>query len=243
MNARTERTVPLPPMQRLAAEHLARSLRESVPVTIHGVVDAEALLELRARLAAERPAGPRITLTHLVVKAVAQALRSHAGLNATLKERTVTLHGAVHIGIAQALPDGHLVVPVLHDADCRDIDALATAAIDLAALAVAGKLRLPDVQGATFTVSNGGALASVRWTTPIIPLGQAAILGLGAVHEAPVAREGAVIVRRLLPTSLSFDHRFVNGVPAARFLDEVHQLMAEPRRIRLGADAEDEPPC
>ena len=243
MSAPATRTVPLPPMQRLAAEHLARSLRESVPVTIHGVADAQALLALRAALAQARPAGPRITLTHLVVKAVAQALRLHPQLNATLAGERVTLHGAVHAGIAQALPDGSLVVPVLRDADSLDIDALAVAANELAARAQAGKLRLPDVQGATFTVSNGGAVPSVRWTTPIIPLGQAAILGLGALHEAPVAHDGAVVVRSVLPTSLSFDHRFVNGVPAARFLDEVHQLIAEPQRIRLGAGSQGGTPC
>ena len=241
MNARADRTVALPPMQRIAAEHLARSLRESVPVTIHGVADAGALQALRARLAAERPAGPRITLTHLVVKALAQALRSHAGLNATLQGREVLLHGSVHVGIAQALPDGHLVVPVVRDADRLGIDELAATAGELAARATAGKLRLADVQGATFTLSNGGAVPSVRWTTPIIPLGQAAILGLGALHEAPAVRDGAVVARRLLPTSLSFDHRFVNGVPAARFLDEVHQLIAEPQRIRLGADTKEQP--
>lgn len=228
------RTVPLAPMQRIAAEHLARCQRESVPVTLHGVVDAEALLALRQRLNAERPGGPRITLTHLVVKAVAQALRAHEGLNATLQGRDVLLHGAVHIGIAQALPDGHLIVPVLHDADQRSIDDLAAVAQALAERAAAGRLQLAEVQGATFTVSNGGQVPSVRWTTPIIPLGQAAILGLGALHEAPVARDGAVVVRRQLPTSLSFDHRFVNGVPAARFLDEVHQLIADPQRLRLG---------
>ncbi|MCG3188639.1 MAG: Dihydrolipoyllysine-residue succinyltransferase component of 2-oxoglutarate dehydrogenase complex [Burkholderiaceae bacterium] len=97
------------------------------------------------------------------------------------------------------------------------------------------------MQGATFTVSNGGALAAVRWTAPIIPLGQAAILALGAIHEAAVAQGGAVVVRRVLPTSLSFDHRFVNGVPAARFLDEIHQLIAEPGRIRLDGATPKEP--
>lgn len=233
MNTPGARTVTLPPMQRLAAEHLARSQRESVPVTLHGVVEVDALLALRERLVAAHAAGPRITLTHLLAKALAQALRAHPGLNATLQGERVLLHEGVHLGIAQALPDGALVVPVLRDAERLAIDALAAAAHDLAARALSGKLRLADVQGATFTVSNGGALAAARWTTPIIPLGQAAILALGAIHEAPVAHGGAVVVRRVLPTSLSFDHRFVNGVPAARFLDDVHQLIAEPARIAL----------
>ncbi len=91
-------------------------------------------------------------------------------------------------------------------------------------------IALADVQGATFTVSNGGMVPSARWTTPIIPLGQAAILGIGALHEAAVARNGEIVARRVLPTSLTFDHRFVNGVPAARFLDDLHNLIAEERQ-------------
>jgi pyruvate dehydrogenase E2 component (dihydrolipoamide acetyltransferase) len=224
----------LSPMQRIAAEHLARSLRESVPVTVQGQADAEALLALREQLNADGGDGTRVTLTHLVVKAVAQALRGHPGLNASLAGQEIQLHENVHIGIAQSLADGHLVVPVVRDADRLTIRELAAQAGALAVRAAAGKLQLPDVQGATFTVSNGGMVPSVWWTTPIIPLGQAAILGVGAVHEAAVVRGGAVLARRVLPTSLSFDHRFVNGVPAARFLDEVHRLIADPAQIRLG---------
>jgi pyruvate dehydrogenase E2 component (dihydrolipoamide acetyltransferase) len=233
-DAAVTRRVRLAPMQRIAAEHLARGLRESVPVTLHGTVEAQALMGLRERLNADRPEGRRITLTHLLVKAVVQALRQHEGLNATLDGTEVLLHGAVHVGIAQALPDGHLVVPVVHDAQRLDIDALAGVAGALAARAAAGQLTLADVHGATFTVSNGGQVPSVRWTTPIIPPGQAAILGVGAIHDAPVVRGDQVVAGRLLPTSLSFDHRFVNGVPAARFLDEVHRLIAEPDRLELG---------
>lgn len=232
MNPPAPRTVKLAPMQRFAAEHLQRSQREAVAVTLHGVADAEALLALRDACAA-RAAPARVTLTHLVVKAVSQALRAHPGLNATLTGDEVQLHPGVHIGLALALPDGSLIVPVLRDADRLSIGELAATAHDLGERARCGRLRLPDVQGATFTVSNGGAQASVRWTTPIIPLGQAAILGLGAMHAQPVVHGGAVVVRRVLPTSLSFDHRFVNGVPAARFLDELHQLFAEPGLIRL----------
>jgi pyruvate dehydrogenase E2 component (dihydrolipoamide acetyltransferase) len=230
------RSAPLAPMQRMAAEHLARSLRESVPVTLHGAADAEALVALRARLNADpaRAGRPRITYTHLVVKAVAQALRAHAGLNATLEGREVRYYADINIGVALALPDGNLVVPVIRNADASSVEAIALALGRLEERAAAGKLQLPDVQGATFTVSNGGMVPSARWTTPIIPLGQAAILGLGAVHEAAVAREGKVAVRRVLPTSLTFDHRFVNGIPAARFLDDLHALIADAQRIELG---------
>ena len=165
------------------------------------------------------------------MRAAALALRRHAGLNATLAGNELQLHDGIHIGIAQSLADGALVVPVLRHADRGAIDELAAAAQALAGRAAAGSLRLEDVQGATFTVSNGGIVPSVRWTTPIIPLGQAAILAIGALHEAVVAREGAAVVRRVLPTSLSFDHRFVNGVPAARFLEDVHRLIEDAQAL------------
>lgn len=231
------RTAPLAPMQRMAAEHLARSLRESVPVSLHGEADAEALVALRTRLNADpaRAGRPRISYTHLIVKAVAQTLRAHEGLNAALEGREVRYYADVNIGVALALADGNLVVPVIRNVDCKSMSEIAAAAQALEERAAAGKLQLGDVQGATFTVTNGGMVPSVRWTTPIIPLGQAAILGIGALYEAAVARGGEVVARRVLPTSLTFDHRFVNGLPAARFVDDLHKLIAEARRIELGA--------
>lgn len=224
-------------MQRIAAGHLARSARESVPVSLHGEADAEALVALRRRLNADpaRAGRPRISYTHLIVKAVAQTLRAHEGLNATLEGREVRYYADINIGVALALADGNLVVPVIRNVDCKSVSEIAAAAQALEERAAAGKLRLEDVQGATFTVTNGGMVPSVRWTTPIIPLGQAAILGIGALYEAAVAREGEVVARRVLPTSLTFDHRFVNGLPAARFLENLHKLIAEARRIELGA--------
>jgi pyruvate dehydrogenase E2 component (dihydrolipoamide acetyltransferase) len=230
------RTAPLAPMQRMAAGHLARSFRESVPVTLHGEADAETLVALRARLNREpaRAGRARITLTHLLVKAVAQTLRAHEGLNATLVGHEVRYFADINIGVALALADGNLVVPVLRNVDCKSLNEVAGALQALEERAAAGKLALADVQGATFTVSNGGAVPAVRWTTPIIPLGQAAILGVGALHEAALARNGEIIARRMLPTSLTFDHRFVNGVPAARFLEDLHDLIAEAHRLETG---------
>lgn len=231
------RTAPLAAMQRMTAEHLARSLRESVPVSLHGEADAEALVALRARLNADpaRAARPRITYTHLIVKAVAQTLRAHQGLNASLDGRQVRYYADINVGLALALADGNLLVPVIRNVDCLSVDELAAAVQALEERAAAGRLQLADVQGATFTVSNGGMVPSARWTTPIIPLGQAGILGIGALHEAAVARDGKAVVRRVLPTSLTFDHRFVNGVPASLFVEDLHNLLADARRIELGA--------
>lgn len=229
------RTVALGAMQQLAAHHLARSLRESVPVTIMGEADVEALAELRESLNAARPQGSRrITWNHLIVKAVAQALVAHPGLNATLVGREVRHYADVNIGVALALPDGNLIVPVIRNADRKSLAEVGAEAEDLGERARAGKLGLKDVQGGTFTVSNGGMIASVRWTTPVINGAQAAILGLGAIRQAAVVRDGALAVRRVLPTSLTFDHRFVNGIPASRFIETLHDLLAAPDQIDLG---------
>lgn len=230
------RCVPLAPMQRLATEHLARGLRESVPVTLHSEADAEALIALRARLnaAAIQVGRPRITYTHLIVKAVAQTLRAHGVLNASLEGRVVHHYADVNIGVAISLADGNLIVPVIRDADRCPVDTIASVLDRLEKTAAAGKLQLADVRGATFTVSNGGIVPSARWTTPIIPHKQAAILALGAVHEAVTVRNGRIEATHKLPASLTFDHRFVNGMPAARFLDHLLGLIAEPSRIDLG---------
>lgn len=233
--AAVARTAPLGAMQHMAAQHLARGLRESVPVTIMGEADVEALAALRESLNAGRPEGSlRITWNHLLVKAVAQALRTHPGLNAALLGREVRTYADVNIGVALALPDGNLIVPVIRNADRKSLAEVAAEAGALERRAHAGKLELKDVQGGTFTVSNGGMIASVRWTTPIINGAQAAILGLGAIRQAAVVREGALAVRRVLPTSLTFDHRFVNGIPAAQFVETLHGLLAEPQGIHLG---------
>jgi pyruvate dehydrogenase E2 component (dihydrolipoamide acetyltransferase) len=169
-----------------------------------------------------------------VVKAVAQALRAHEGLNASLDGKEVRYYADINVGVAVALPDGNLVVPVLRNADHRPLEELVANLQQLEERALAGKLQLADVQGATFTVSNGGMVPAARWTTPIIPHGQAAILGLGAIREAAIVREGRVVAGKVLPTSLTFDHRFVNGIPASRFVADVHALLAEAGRIELG---------
>ena len=223
------RNVKLSPLQRMTAAHLTQSLRDSVPVTLHGAADAEVLVALRSRLNdhPSRDGLPRISYTHLIVKALAQTLRAHEAINATLEGTEVRYHADINIGVALSRDDGHLVVPVVRNADSKSVEEIAAALLILGQRARADKLQLPDVKGATFTVSNGGMVPSTRWTTPIIPLGQAAILGIGALHEAAVVRDGLIEVRRMLPTSLTFDHRFVNGVPAARFVDDLHRLFSQ----------------
>lgn len=228
------RVAPLPAMQRMAAAHLSRSHLDTAPVTLLGEVDAEALVALRERLNAGRPEGGRYSVTHLILKAVAQALAAHPALNAGLIDGQLHEWAEINIGVALALPDGNLIVPVVHRVDTKPLAQVAAELADFEARGRAGRLQLADVRGGTFTLTNAGMIPSARWTTPIIHLPQCAILGLGAVRAAPVVRGGAVAVGRVLPTSLTFDHRLVNGYPASAFVDTLHGLIAAPDKIDFG---------
>ena len=221
--------VPLGPMQRMAAQHLSKSHLETAPVTLLGEAEVDGLVALRQALNAERKASDRgISYTHLILKILALALGRHRRLNSALVEKDLHVFADINIGMALSLPDGNLIVPVIRHVDRKSLDEVAAEATELAARGAAGKLGLDDVRGGTFTLTNAGMVPSARWTTPIIPLPQAAILGVGAVREAAVVRGGEVVAGHLLPLSLTFDHRLVNGVPASEFLDDLGGLLTDP---------------
>lgn len=224
------------PMQRIAAAHLSKSHLETAPITLLGEVEVDALVALRQALNGDvsRNRGTRFSLTALLVKAVAQALRAHPALNATFVDGMVHRSDPVHMGIALSMPDDNLVVPVIRDVHRLALPEVARALADLAERARAGRLALDDVRGATFTLTNPGSVRSARWSTPIIALPQCAILGIGALARKPVVRGEQVVPAWVLPTSLTVDHRVVNGVPAQRFVDTLHELLAAPAALDLG---------
>lgn len=221
-------------MQRIAADRLSRSHLETAPVTLLGEIECDALVALRDKLNADRAAGERYSHTHLLVKLVAQALRAHPEMNCALIEGSLHVYEAVNIGVALSLPDGNLVVPVLKDADRKPLSEIARELRDLEMRGAAGKLAIGDVTGGTFTLTNAGMVPGARWTTPIVFIPQCAILGTGAVRRAPVVREERIEAAWVMPTSLTFDHRAVNGVPASRFIETVHALLMAPDRVDFG---------
>jgi pyruvate dehydrogenase E2 component (dihydrolipoamide acetyltransferase) len=225
------RTAPLTPMQRMAAAHLARSHHETAPVTLFGAVEADALLDFQGRLNESGAGRPNYTITHLALKIVAECLVRHPSINVGLIDGQKHEWSDINISIAMALPDGNLVVPVVRKVDRKSLAEIAAELDELKARGRAGKLVLADVRGGTFTLSNPGVVKSARWATPIINLPQCAILGLGAVHAAPVVRNGQLAVGRLLPTSLTFDHRMVNGYAALAFVDTLNGLIAAPESV------------
>jgi pyruvate dehydrogenase E2 component (dihydrolipoamide acetyltransferase) len=215
-------------IRKVVAERLTESLQTMAQVTIAREVEAGGLVAGRAALAAgfEAATGIRLTYTDLLVQLVAELLADHPLLNATLTEQGIVLAPAVHMGVAVALEDG-LIVPVIRDAGTRSLAELARDRVDLAAKAQAGTLAMDEVEGGTFTISNLGSFGADAFT-PIVNPPQCAILGVGRIVDKPVAVAGAVEVRPSMWLSLTFDHRIVDGAPAARFLQQLGDRLASP---------------
>ena len=157
-----------------------------------------------------------------------RALRGHPMVNASidLEREEITLHGACHIGIATAAPDG-LLVPVVHDADRLALPELALRIAEVTAAARERRQSAADQSGATFTVNNYGALG-VWLGTPIVVPPQVANMGVGRVKEQPVAVDGHVVVRPILPLAVSVDHRILDGHTLGAFVSELVELMEDP---------------
>ena len=162
---------------------------------------------------------------------LATCLRRHPRLNATIEQDTVIEYAEVNVAVALALPSDDLLAVVVKRTDECPLAEIVTRLQTLQQRAEAGALSTDDVQGATFTLSNYGMLRNVIWATPILTPGQAAVLGIGRAAPRMVEDEAdprGFSVRRLLPISLTYDHRIVNGVAAGRFLDDLAEMLQQP---------------
>jgi pyruvate dehydrogenase E2 component (dihydrolipoamide acetyltransferase) len=220
------RVLPFAGIRKVVAERLSDSLRTMAQVTIAREADVSGLVARRAALAAgfEAATGTRLTYTDLLAEVVARLLPEHPLLNSTLTEQGIVVADAVHLGVAVALEDG-LIVPVIRDAGTRPLGELARERAELAAKAQAGSLSLDEIEGGTFTISNLGAFGADAFT-PIVNPPQCAILGIGRIIDRPMVVDGRVEVRPTTWLSLTFDHRIVDGAPAARFLQALAERLA-----------------
>ncbi len=186
-------------------------------------VDMTRCLALQAGLQANSASAGRITITPIVLRAVALALRAHPALNACLRDGGIERLTQVNLGLAVALPDG-LAVPVIREADTMSIAQLADASRELASSTRAGTLPPKAFQGGTFTVTNLG-MTGIDWFTPILNPPQVGILGLSRIAEQAVVRDGRIVPAPMSKLTLVFDHRAVDGYPAALFLAEVRERL------------------
>jgi pyruvate dehydrogenase E2 component (dihydrolipoyllysine-residue acetyltransferase) len=222
---------PLSSVRKLTAARLAESARAVVPVTLTTDADASELVRLRGQIAADLAASglPAPTYTDLIVKLVAVALGEHPALNASFADDGIVQHAAAHIGIAVDAERG-LLVPVVRDAGRKSLQQIAAESARLIAEARAGQSRADDLRGGTFTISNLG-MYQIDAFTPIVNLPECAILGVGRIQARPVVideQAETVAVRRMMALSLTFDHRAVDGGPAARFLNRVREFVERP---------------
>jgi len=221
-SAADEEYVPLTPMRKAIAEHMVRSKHTAPHATTTIEVDMTPLVRWREKNkeAVKARHGVDVTYVPLVMQAVVQALRDFPILNSSWGEDRIIVKRRVHLGVAVGLEDG-LVVPVVHDADEKNVVGLARAVVDLVARARNNRLTMGDLQGGTFTVNNTGAFGAIM-TTPVINQPQAAILAMNAIVKRPVVIEDdAIAVRSIMTMSLSFDHRVVDGLTAGRFMQRV----------------------
>jgi pyruvate dehydrogenase E2 component (dihydrolipoamide acetyltransferase) len=202
-------------MRRTIATRMQQSLRESAQLTISCEADATPATELRTRLTREFD----FTYTDMIIHAVARALLRHPRMNSRLNEEGLIPFAEAHVGMAVALEEG-LIVPVIHDAARKSLQQIAAEARALAERARSGQLKLEDVNGGTFTVTNLGTWG-VDVFTPILNIGETGILGVGRLIEKPAVYRGEITRRSMLTLSLTFDHRVIDGAPAAAFLQTV----------------------
>ena len=167
-----------------------------------------------------------LTYTDLLVKVVAHALREHPRINSTLAEDGIHLIDQINIGVAVALEDG-LVVPVLTNADQKGLSVISRETKEIAEKARNNQLNPADLRGGTFTLTNLG-MFGIDTFTPIINPPECAILGVGRIVKKPVVHEDEIKIRSMMGFSLSFDHRIVDGAPAAQFLQTVTTYINEP---------------
>ena len=221
---------PLSRMRQTIARRMAESKRTVPHFELTVDIDMAEALKLRQALN-EVLEGAKITVTDLVVKAAAIALRKHPELNASYAGDKVRLYKRINIGIAVAIEEG-LVTPVVTDCDTKPLPEIAREAHEKAERARAGRLKPEDVVQGTFTVSNLG-MFEVEQFTAIINPPEAAILAVGSLEKRPVVKEDQIVISDRMKVTLGIDHRVVDGAQAARFLQTFKQLMEQPLQLLL----------
>lgn len=228
----TER-VRMSKLRQKIAERLKESQNTAAILTTFNEVDMTEVMALRAQYkdAFEKRHGAKLGFMSFFVKACVTALKELPAVNAEIDGTDIIYKNFYDIGVAVGSPQG-LVVPVLREADRLNLAQIEKGIADLGVKARDGKLALPDLAGATFTISNGGVYGSLM-STPIINPPQSAILGMHKIQERPMVLNGEIKIRPMMYLALSYDHRIIDGKEAVTFLVRIKELLEDPRRLVL----------
>jgi 2-oxoglutarate dehydrogenase E2 component (dihydrolipoamide succinyltransferase) len=230
---REEEIVPMTMLRRTVARHLVEARQTMAMLTTFNEVDMSAVQTLRKehQEAFEKRYQVKLGLMSFFVKAVIDALKQFPQLNAELRGNDIVYRNHFDIGVAIATERG-LVVPVLRNAERLSFAELEKATGDFARRAKDGKLKPDELEGGTFTITNGGVFGSLL-STPIINPPQTGILGMHTIQERPVAAQGQVVIRSMMYVALTYDHRIVDGREAVLFLHRVKEVIETPSRMLI----------
>lgn len=224
---------PMSPIRRKIAERLLAARQQTAMATTFNEADLGRIVELRRKHGEnfQRRHGVKLGLLPFFIKACAEALQEFPEVNARIDGDAIVYQHFYDIGIAVAAEKG-LLVPVIREVPCRDFADLQKTLDDFAARAKVSRIELAELEGGTFSISNGGVYGSLL-STPLLNPPQSAILGLHAIQERPVARDGQVVIRPMMNLALSYDHRLIDGRQAVEFLLRVKTLVEEPEEMLL----------
>ncbi len=230
---RAERAVIINPIRRRIAERLVEAQHEAALLTTFNEVDMSSVMALRAKFkdAFIERHGVKLGFMSFFVRAAVEALRAVPQVNAEYRDPHIVYRDYCDIGIAVGGGKG-LVVPVLRNAESMSFSQIEAAIVDFAKRAAENKIKLEELQGGTFTISNGGVYGSML-STPIINPPQSGILGLHAIQDRPVALNGQVVIRPMMYLALTYDHRLVDGREAVTFLRRIKDTIEDPTRLML----------
>lgn len=233
MGAREERRVPMTRLRAKIAERLLEAQHNAAMLTTFNEVNLKAVMDLRAQYkdGFEKKHGVKLGFMSFFTKAVVESLKRFPAVNASIDGQDIVYHGFYDIGIAVSTERG-LVVPVIRDADQLSMAEIELAINEAASKARQGKLSMEEMQGGTFTITNGGVFGSLL-ATPIINPPQTGILGMHKIEDRPVVVNGEIVIRPMMYVALSYDHRLIDGKDSVQFLVSVKEILEDPARLLL----------
>jgi 2-oxoglutarate dehydrogenase E2 component (dihydrolipoamide succinyltransferase) len=233
MPERTDRREPMSRLRHRIAERMVEAQHTAAILTTFNEVNMQPVTELRARYQErfQKEHGVKLGLTSFFVKAACQALKAYPVVNASVDGRDIVYHEYYDVGVAVSSERG-LVVPILRDADRLSFADIEKQIADFARRANELKLSLEELEGGTFTISNGGVFGSLL-STPILNPPQSGVLGLHRIQDRPVAENGQVVIRPMMYLALSYDHRIIDGREAVSCLRAVKEALEDPARLLL----------
>jgi len=231
--SRIEQRVPMSRLRATIAKRLVEAKQATAMLTTFNEVDMKPVMDLRSKYKDlfEQKHGVKLGFMSFFIKAATEALKRFPSVNASIDGSDIVYHGYYDIGVAVSTDRG-LVVPVLRNTDQMNLAAMEQGLKDYAAKARANKLELSDMQGGTFTITNGGVFGSML-STPMLNPPQSAILGMHNIVERPVAVNGEVVIRPIMYLALSYDHRIIDGKESVSFLKTIKELLEDPSRFLL----------